>query len=85
MDALRALQDLAPAPAGTTVHAECIALHRGRRTMVWPTRITGANERRRGIVTQTQMVLEPAAGLTGRATRSSEKAERDERSRSSLH
>ena len=31
---------LAPAAVGTTVRAECIAIHRGRRTMVWQTRIT---------------------------------------------
>lgn len=50
---------LAPAPVGTTVTAECSAIHRGRRTMVWQTRITGQNGRLLGIVTQTQMVLEP--------------------------
>src|SRR5713226_9197921 len=32
---------LAPAPVGTTVRAECTPIHRGRRTMVWQTRITG--------------------------------------------
>jgi len=47
----------APAPVGTTVTAECVPLHRGRRTMVWQTRISGANGRLLGIVTQTQMVL----------------------------
>src|SRR5215471_11962228 len=35
----------APAPVGTTVSAECIPLHRGRRTMVWQTRITNAQGR----------------------------------------
>jgi uncharacterized protein (TIGR00369 family) len=50
---------LASAPAGTTVTAECTAIHRGRRTMVWQTRISGANGRLLGIVMQTQMVLEP--------------------------
>jgi uncharacterized protein (TIGR00369 family) len=54
---------LAPAPAGTTVTGECTALHRGRRTMVWQTRITNAQGRLLAIVTQTQMVLEaPARG-----------------------
>jgi 1,4-dihydroxy-2-naphthoyl-CoA hydrolase len=48
----------APAPAGSKVFAECIPLHRGRRTMVWQTRITNENGRLLGIVTQTQMVLE---------------------------
>ncbi|HLW70711.1 MAG TPA: PaaI family thioesterase [Candidatus Binataceae bacterium] len=50
---------LAPAPVGTTVTAECVAIHRGKRTMVWQTRISGQNGRLLGIVTQTQMVLEP--------------------------
>jgi len=50
---------LAPAPVGSLVTAECTAIHRGRRTMVWQTRITGQNGRLLGIVTQTQMVLEP--------------------------
>ena len=51
---------LAPAPMGSVVTAECSAIHRGRRTMVWQTRITGANGRLLGIVMQTQMVLEAA-------------------------
>jgi 1,4-dihydroxy-2-naphthoyl-CoA hydrolase len=50
---------LAPAPVGSMVTAECTPIHRGRRTMVWQTRITGQNGRLLGIVTQTQMVLEP--------------------------
>ncbi len=49
---------LAPAPAGTTVRAECSAIHRGKRTMVWQTRVTNADGRLVAIVTQTQMVLE---------------------------
>jgi 1,4-dihydroxy-2-naphthoyl-CoA hydrolase len=54
---------LAPAPVGTTVTGECAALHRGRRTMVWQTRITNAQGRLLAIVTQTQLVLEaPARG-----------------------
>ena len=52
---------LAPAPVGSIVTAECTAIHRGRRTMVWQTRISGQNGRLLGIVTQTQMVLEPAS------------------------
>jgi uncharacterized protein (TIGR00369 family) len=53
----------APAPAGTTITGECAPLHRGRRTMVWQTRITNAQGRLLAIVTQTQMVLEaPARG-----------------------
>ena len=48
----------APAPVGTTVTGECAPLHRGRRTMVWQTRITNAQGRLLALVTQTQMVLE---------------------------
>jgi 1,4-dihydroxy-2-naphthoyl-CoA hydrolase len=49
----------APAPSGSKVIAECIPLHRGRRTMVWQTRITNESGKLLAIVTQTQMVLEP--------------------------
>jgi 1,4-dihydroxy-2-naphthoyl-CoA hydrolase len=49
----------APAPAGSTIYGECTPLHRGRRTMVWQTRITNADGRLLALVTQTQMVLEP--------------------------
>ena len=53
---------LAPAPVGTTITAECSAVHRGRRTMVWQTRIMSEAGKLLGIVTQTQMVLAaPAA------------------------
>jgi uncharacterized protein (TIGR00369 family) len=48
---------LAPAMVGTTVKAECVAIHRGRRTMVWQTRVTGESGKLLAIVTQTQMVL----------------------------
>ena len=51
----------APAPAGSTVSAECVPLHRGRRTMVWQTRITNAQGRLLAMVTQTQMVLNAPA------------------------
>jgi len=50
---------LAPAAAGTTVRGECTAIHRGRRTMVWQTRVTDADDRLVALVTQTQMVLPP--------------------------
>ena len=49
----------APAPPGSTITGECTPLHRGRRTMVWQTRITNAEGRLLALVTQTQMVLEP--------------------------
>jgi len=48
---------LAPAMVGTTVRAECVAIHRGRRTMVWQTRVMSENARLLAIVTQTQMVI----------------------------
>lgn len=47
----------APAPVGSTIHGETTPLHRGRRTMVWQTRITNADGRLLALVTQTQMVL----------------------------
>src|SRR3984957_14693170 len=50
---------LAPAPVNTKVSAECAAIHRGKRTMVWQTRIMSEAGKLIGIVTQTQMVLEP--------------------------
>jgi uncharacterized protein (TIGR00369 family) len=50
---------LGPAAAGTTVTAECEPVHRGKRTMVWRTKITGEDGRPVAIVTQTQIVLEP--------------------------
>ena len=50
---------LAAVPAGATVRGECTPLHRGRRSMVWQTRISGDGGRLLGIVIQTQLVLEP--------------------------
>jgi uncharacterized protein (TIGR00369 family) len=50
---------LAPAPVGTKVIGERTAIHRGKRTMVWQTRVTSEEGRLIAIVTQTQMVLEP--------------------------
>jgi uncharacterized protein (TIGR00369 family) len=48
---------IAAAPAGTTVLGECTPIHRGRRTMVWQTRILTRENRLVAIVTQTQLVL----------------------------
>jgi uncharacterized protein (TIGR00369 family) len=43
---------------GDTARAECTALHKGRTTMVWQTRITrGSDNRLAAIVTQTQLVI----------------------------
>lgn len=47
----------APAPVGTKVTGECVPLHRGKRTMVWQTRVTSTEGRLLALVTQTQMVL----------------------------
>ena len=48
---------LAPAPSGTKVMGECLPLHRGRRTMVWQTRVTSEEGRLVAVVTQTQLVI----------------------------
>jgi uncharacterized protein (TIGR00369 family) len=50
---------LAAAQEGATVFGECVALHRGKRTMVWQTRVTRGDGAVVAVVTQTQMVLEP--------------------------
>jgi 1,4-dihydroxy-2-naphthoyl-CoA hydrolase len=47
----------APAPVGSKVTGECTPLHRGKRTMVWQTRVTSAEGRLLALITQTQMVL----------------------------
>jgi 1,4-dihydroxy-2-naphthoyl-CoA hydrolase len=46
----------APGRAGI-VRAESTPLHRGKRTMVWQTRVTDAGGRLLSLTTQTQMVL----------------------------
>jgi 1,4-dihydroxy-2-naphthoyl-CoA hydrolase len=43
---------------GGTVRAEATPLHRGRRTMVWQTRVTDEGGRLLSLTIQTQMVLE---------------------------
>jgi|CXWL01.1.fsa_nt_gi uncharacterized protein (TIGR00369 family) len=48
----------APGRTGETVRGECVALHRGKRTMVWQTRVTNPEGRLLALVTQTQIVLE---------------------------
>ncbi|HEX9821450.1 MAG TPA: PaaI family thioesterase [Methylomirabilota bacterium] len=42
---------------GGTVRAESTPLHRGKRTMVWQTRVTDASGRLLSLTIQTQMVL----------------------------
>jgi 1,4-dihydroxy-2-naphthoyl-CoA hydrolase len=56
---------LAPAPLGGKVFGETTPIHRGRRTMVWQTRITTAEGRAVALVIQTQMVLEQPAKPAG--------------------
>ena len=48
---------LSAAPLGTTVTGEATPVHRGRRTMVWQTRITTPAGKLVALVTQTQLVL----------------------------
>src|SRR5437868_8662393 len=45
------------APLGARLTGEATPVHRGRRTMVWQTRITTAEGRLVALVTQTQLVL----------------------------
>jgi len=52
---------MAASKQGSTVKGECVALHRGRTTMVWQTRITNADGKLCAVVTQTQLVLEAKA------------------------
>jgi uncharacterized protein (TIGR00369 family) len=48
---------VAPAPVGTRVIGETTPIHRGRRTMIWQTRISTPEGRLVALVTQTQLVL----------------------------
>jgi uncharacterized protein (TIGR00369 family) len=48
---------IAAAPLGSRVTGEATLLHRGRRTMVWQTRVTTEAGRLVALVTQTQLVL----------------------------
>jgi uncharacterized protein (TIGR00369 family) len=44
-------------PVGDIAKAECTALHRGRTTMVWQTKITRGDGKLAALVTQTQIVM----------------------------
>ncbi len=46
------------ASVGSTVVGECVALHRGRTTMVWQTSIKSDDGRLCAVVTQTQLLLD---------------------------
>jgi len=48
---------VAPAPVGTRGIGETTPVHRGRRTMIWQTRISTSEGRLVALVTQTQLVL----------------------------
>ena len=50
----------APGRTGEVVRGECVALHRGKRTLVWQTRVTSPAGKLLALVTQTQIVLEAA-------------------------
>jgi uncharacterized protein (TIGR00369 family) len=49
---------IAGARQGSVVSAECVALHRGRTTMVWQTSVRSAEGKLCAVVTQTQLVLD---------------------------
>lgn len=46
----------APGKAGTTITAECLPLHRGRRTMTWQTTVRSPEGKLLAQITQTQFV-----------------------------
>jgi 1,4-dihydroxy-2-naphthoyl-CoA hydrolase len=48
---------LAALPVGEVARASCTPIHKGRTTMVWQTKISRADGRLAGIVTQTQLVI----------------------------
>ena len=48
---------VAPALLGARVVGETTPIHRGRRTMIWQTRVLGPEGRLLALVTQTQLVL----------------------------
>ena len=52
---------IAGAKVGSTVTADCVALHRGRTTLVWQTSVHNADGKLCAVVTQTQLVLDPPA------------------------
>ena len=47
----------APGREGTEIEAETTPLHRGRRTMVWQTRVTSPEGKLLALVIQTQAIL----------------------------
>ena len=51
---------IAGAKVGSTVSAQCVALHRGRTTQVWQTTIRNADGKLCAVVTQTQLIMDAA-------------------------
>ena len=51
------------ARVNTTVVGECVALHRGRTTMVWQTTVKSAEGKLCAVVTQTQLLLDAESGV----------------------
>jgi uncharacterized protein (TIGR00369 family) len=49
---------IAPAPEGTQIFGEATPIHRGRRTMIWQTRIADTEGRLLALTTETQLILE---------------------------
>lgn len=52
---------IAGARVNTVIVGECVALHRGRTTMVWQTSIRNEQGKLCAVITQTQLVLEGSA------------------------
>ncbi len=53
---------IAGAKVGSTVTAECVALHRGRTTQVWQTTIRNADGKLCAVITQTQLIMDAPGG-----------------------
>ena len=52
---------IASAKVGTVATADCVALHRGRTTLVWQTSVRNADGKLCAVVTQTQLVIDAPA------------------------
>jgi 1,4-dihydroxy-2-naphthoyl-CoA hydrolase len=52
---------IAGAPVNGKIVGECIALHRGRTTMVWQTSVKRADGKLCAVVIQTQLIIEETA------------------------
>lgn len=54
----------AAVPVGDTARGECVALHRGRTTQVWQSRITRGDGRLAAVAIHTQLVIPAVARAT---------------------